>query len=222
MRELGPNEILYILFAVRWTLLLSLIALAGGAAGGLLIALARTSGIRALNWPALVFVRIFQGTPLLMQLFLAFFVPSLFGYNVSALSAAAIGLSLNGAAFLGEIWRGCINTVPTGQTEAARALGFGYWSRMFLIVLPQAYRIAIPPSIGFLVQLIKGTSLAAIIGFVELTRAAQIINNQTFQPFLIFGLIGTVYFVICWPLSHLSSRMERRLLRSSEGSRAGA
>ncbi len=222
MRDLGPNEIFYIVFAVRWTLLLSLIALAGGAAGGLLIALARTSGVKALNWPALGFVRLFQGTPLLMQLFLAFFVPSLFGYNVSALAAAAIGLSLNGAAFLGEIWRGCISTVPAGQGEAARALGFGYWTRTFLIVLPQAYRIAIPPSIGYVVQLIKGTSLASIIGFVELTRAAQIINNQTFEPFLIFGLIGAVYFVICWPLSHLSSRMERRLMTSRGGARAAA
>jgi len=214
MKELGPNEIFYIIFAVRWTFLLSAFALVGGAAGGLIIALMRTSGRRWLEWPAIAFIRLFQGTPLLMQLFLAFFVPSLFGFNIDALTAAAIGLSLNGSAFLGEIWRGCIDNVPKGQKEAATALGMRYFHRTFDVVLPQAFRIAIPPTIGYLVQLIKGTSLAAIIGFVELTRAGQIINNQTFQPFLIFGLVGAVYFVICWPLSLYSSYMERKLLPS--------
>ena len=95
---------------------------------------------------------------------------------------------------------------------AAVALGLGYFSRTFEIVLPQAVRIAIPPTIGYLVQLIKGTSLAAIIGFVEVTRAGQIINNMTFTPFAIFGLIGAIYFIICWPLSLYSSYLERKLL----------
>lgn len=212
MRELGPNEIFFIIFAVRWTLLLTAIALVGSAVGGIIIALALTSGKRLLQWPAMAFIRVFQGTPLLMQLFLAFFTPSLFGYNVDALTAAAIGLSLNGSAFLGDIWRGCINTVPRGQSEAATALGLNYFSRNFEIVLPQAFRIALPPTIGYLVQLIKGTSLASIIGFVEITRAGQIINNMTFTPFAIFGLVGTMYFIICWPLSIYSSYMERKLL----------
>jgi polar amino acid transport system permease protein len=211
MRQLGPEEILYILFAVRWTLLLSAIALAGGAIGGTLVALARTSPYRWLRLPATAYIRLFQGTPLLMQLFLAFFVPSLFGYNVEALTAAAIGLSLNASAFLGEIWRGCIEAVPKGQSEAATSLGLGYFHRMFGIVIPQAFPIAIPPTVGFLVQLIKGTSLASIIGFVELTRAAQIINNQAIRPFLIFGLVGAIYFCLCWPLSLYSRHVERRL-----------
>lgn len=212
MRELGPNEIFFIIFSVRWTFLLAAIALVGSAIGGMLIALALTSGKRAFELPAIAIVRVFQGTPLLMQLFLAFFVPSLFGFNIDALTAAAIGLSLNGSAFLGDIWRGCIQTVPRGQSEAATALGLSYVPRTFEIVLPQATRIAIPPTIGYLVQLIKGTSLAAIIGFVEVTRAGQIINNMTFTPFAIFGIVGAVYFCICWPLSLYSSYMERKLL----------
>lgn len=211
MRELGPDEILYILLAVRWTLLLSVIALVGGAIGGTLVALARTSDSPWLRLPAIAYIRLFQGTPLLMQLFLAFFVPSLFGYNVEALTAAAIGLSLNASAFLGEIWRGCIEAVPRGQSEAATALGLKYVPRMFRIVIPQAIPIAIPPTVGFLVQLIKGTSLASIIGFVELTRAAQIVNNAAIRPFLIFGLVGLVYFCLCWPLSVYSRKMERKL-----------
>jgi polar amino acid transport system permease protein len=211
MRELGPNEILYILFAVRWTLLLSVLALIGGAIGGVLVALARTSEFKLLRYSAMAYIRVFQGTPLLMQLFLAFFVPSLFGYNVDALSAAAIGLSLNASAFLGEIWRGSIEVVPKGQAEAAISLGLKYRHRTFNIIIPQALPVAIPPTIGFLVQLIKGTSLASIIGFVELTRAAQIVNNATFSPFVIFGLVGLVYFCLCWPLSVYSGIVERKL-----------
>lgn len=79
------------------------------------------------------------------------------------------------------------------------------------VILPQAGRIAIPPTVGFLVQLIKATSLASIIGFVELTRTAQVINNAAFQPFTIFGLVALIYFLLCWPLSHYSKRMERKL-----------
>jgi polar amino acid transport system permease protein len=211
MQELTTDQVLYILFAVRWTLLLSLLALIGGAVGGLIVALSRTCEVMPLRWLAMVYITIFQGTPLLMQLFLAFFVPSLFGYNVDALDAAALGLSLNTSAFFGEIWRGSIEVVPRGQSEAATSLGLGYFHRTFAIVVPQAIPVAIPPSIGFLVQIIKGTSLASIIGFVELTRAAQVINDATFRPFFLFGLVGLVYFCLCWPLSLYSNSLERKL-----------
>jgi polar amino acid transport system permease protein len=211
MRELGSGDILYILGAVRWTLLLSVVAFIGGSAGGVLVALARTGDFRWLRWIAAGYIKVFQGTPLLMQLFLAFFAPGIFGFSVDPWTAAALGLSLHASAFLGEIWRGSIETVPLGQSEAATALGLRYWPKMALIIAPQAVRIAIPPTVGFLVQLIKGTSLASIIGFVELTRAAQVVNNATFHPFTIFGLVALAYFVVCWPLSAYSRRMERRL-----------
>lgn len=211
MRELGSGDIIYILGAVRWTLLLSIIAFIGGSAGGVLIALARTSDFRWLRLIAAGYIKVFQGTPLLMQLFLAFFAPGIFGISVDPWAAAALGLSLHASAFLGEIWRGSIEVVPPGQSEAATSLGLRYWPKMVLIIAPQAMRIAIPPTVGFLVQLIKGTSLASIIGFVELTRASQVINNATFHPFTIFGLVALVYFVVCWPLSAYSRRMERRL-----------
>jgi polar amino acid transport system permease protein len=212
MRQLGPNDIIFIIAAVRWTVALSLVAFLGGAIGGVLVALARTSPYRWLRLPATGYIKVFQGTPLLMQLFLAFFVPGLFGWSVDPWAAAALGLSLHASAFLGEIWRGAIENVPRGQWEAATSLGLRYAPIMALVIAPQAVRIAIPPTIGFLVQLIKGTSLASIIGFVELTRAAQVINNATFRPFTIFGIVALVYFIICWPLSAYSKRMERKLL----------
>ena len=101
-----------------------------------------------------------------------------------------LGFSLNAGAFLGEIWRGSIQAVARGQTEAARALGLHYLPRMLRVVLPQALRIAIPPTVGFMVNLIKSTSLASIIGFVELTRAGQMVNNATIRPFIMFGLVS--------------------------------
>jgi polar amino acid transport system permease protein len=210
LRQFGTNEFLFILMAARWTILLSLIAFAGGAIGGLAVALSRVSSLTALAAAARGFIQIFQGTPLLMQLFLVFFGANSFGLDINPWIAAAIALTLNSSAFLGEIWRGCIQAVPKGQWEAAEALGLHYLAKMRYVILPQAFKIALPPTVGFLVQLIKATSLAAIIGFTEVTRAGQIINNATFRPFLVFGIVAAIYFVLCWPLSHLSTRLERR------------
>ena len=99
--------------------------------------------------------------------------------------------------------------------EAARALGLGYMSRLRDVVLPQALRLAFAPTVGFLVQLIKGTSLAAVIGFVELSRSAQIISSTTYKPLLAYGLAGACYFVLCFPLSRASAALERRLAARS-------
>ena len=155
MRALSSGDIIYIIMAVRWTLLLSLVAFLGGALGGALVALARTGEYKWLRVASAGYIKVFQGTPLLMQLFLAFFVPGLFGWSVDPWTAAALGLSLHASAFLGEIWRGAIEVVPRGQWEAATSLGLRYAPKMALIIAPQAIRIAIPPTIGFLVQLIK-------------------------------------------------------------------
>ena len=195
---------------MRWTLLLSAIAFAGGGIGGLVVALARTAPAAWLRGLATGYIQLFQGTPLLLQLFLVFFGANMFGGAIDPLLAAAIALTLNAAAFLGEIWRGCIQAVPVGQREAATALGMRYPTRMIYIVLPQAARIAIAPTVGFLVLLLKSTSLASIIGFVEVTRAGQIVNNATFRPFLAFSIVAAIYFALCWPLSMLSRRLELR------------
>jgi polar amino acid transport system permease protein len=210
MRTFGYSEFLFILEAAKWTIALSLIAFVGGALGGLLVALARTSEHRFARNAATAFVQVFQGTPLLLQLFLVFFGAPVLGIDVNPWVAAGLALILNTSAFLGEIWRGCIQAIPHGQSEAAHALGLHYFDRMRDVVLPQAFRIALPPTVGYMVQVIKGTSLAAIIGFTEVTRAGQIINNATFQPVLVFGLVAGIYFALCWPLSLLAARMERR------------
>lgn len=210
MRQFGPAEAWFIIAALRWTLLLSAVAFIGGGIGGMGVALARTAPPAWLRTIAAGYIQVFQGTPLLMQLFLVFFGSTVLGAGIDPLVAAAAALTLNAAAFLGEIWRGCIQAIPAGQWEAATALGMRHLARMRYVIVPQAGKVAIAPTVGFLVQLLKSTSLASIIGFVEITRAGQIINNVTFQPFLVFGLVGTIYFLLCWPLSHLSRRLERR------------
>jgi polar amino acid transport system permease protein len=215
IRPFGINEFWIIVLAAQWTIALSAIAFAGGGIGGLLIALLRVSDAKLPRLIATGFIRVFQGTPLLMQLFLVFFGMNILGFAINPWLAATVALTLHASAFLGEIWRGCIEAVPPGQREAATALGLRYYNRMRYIVLPQALKIAVAPTVGFLVQLIKGTSLAAIIGFTELTRQGQIINNATFSPFMVFGTVAAVYFVLCWPLSVLARRMELRFSRAT-------
>lgn len=211
MRTFGYSDFLFILEAAQWTVLLSLIAFAGGGVVGLIIALSRTTENKIARALSMGFIQLFRGTPLLLQLFLVFFGAPVIGLDINPWLAAAVALTLNGGAFLGEIWRGCIESVPRGQWEAAEALGLSYWNKMRDVVLPQAAKVAVPPTVGYLVQIVKGTSLAAIIGFTELTRAGQIINNVTFQPMVVFSIVAVLYFMLCWPLSLLAANMERRL-----------
>ena len=211
IREFTLHELWFLVLAARWTVALSAIAFVGGAAGGFVIAIARISRFGPL---AAVFIKVVQGTPLLMQLYLVYFGASLLRLTSDAWTAAALGFTLYASAFLGEIWRGCIQAVPREQWEAARALALGYRPQLRFVILPQAARIALPPTTGFLVQLLKGTSLASIIGFTELTRAAAIVNNATFRPLLVYGTVVGLYFILCWPLSLLSGHLERQLERA--------
>jgi polar amino acid transport system permease protein len=156
-------------------------------------------------------VQLFQGTPLLMQLFLIYYGLSLFGLRLDAWTAVTIAYTIYAAAFLGDIWRGCIQAIPKEQWEGSRALALGYLHQLFLVIMPQAVRIAIPPTVGFLVQLVKATAVASIIGFVELTRAGQLMTNATFQPMIVYPIVAGLYFALCWPLSVWSQYLEKKL-----------
>jgi polar amino acid transport system permease protein len=211
-RTFGLSEFLFIVAAVRWTLLLSLVAFLGGGVLGLLIAILRTASSRFVRLLTGGYIQLFQGTPVLMQLFLFYYGLSvLFDVQVDAWPAVALAFTLYSGAFLGEIWRGSIQAIPRTQWEASACLSLGYLQQLRFVILPQAMRISIPPTVGFLVQLIKGTSIAAIIGFVELTRAGQLMVNVTFKPMIIYPLVATLYFAVCWPLSLLSRNLERRI-----------
>lgn len=211
IREFGTVEMMYLLSAARWTVLLSVIGFVGGGILGLLIALARVSPIKPLRWLASVYIQLFQSIPLLMLLFLVFFGIAMTGFSSNQYFAVAVALSLYAGAYLGEIWRGAILAVPRGQWEGSLALGFSFVEQFRYVIFPQSFRIAIPPTVGFLVQIIKNTSLASVVGFVELARSGQIINNSLFEPFLIYAIIALIYFALCFPISLLSRRLERRM-----------
>jgi polar amino acid transport system permease protein len=211
MRSFGWPELWFLIAAARWTLLLSVYAFAGGGVLGLAVALMRTSPRRVLSLAAAAWINVVQGTPLLMILFGFYYGFDIAGVRVPAMLAAALGMSLYASAFLGEIWQGCLQAVPQAQWEAGAALGLRRWQVQWRIIAPQALRLAVPPTVGFLVQVVKNTSLAAIIGFVEVARAGQMVNNVTFQPFRVFLAVAAIYFVICYPLSKFSRRLERML-----------
>ncbi|MEP9349412.1 amino acid ABC transporter permease [Xanthobacter sp. KR7-225] len=200
-----------LLLATRWTVALSLIAFVLGGVVGLAILFARVSHNRALRLATMAYIELFQGTPLLMQLFLFFFGVALLGVEVSPWVAASLALTFWTSAFLAEIWRGCVEAIPKGQWEASESLALTYVEQMRYVILPQALRIAIGPTVGFSVQVIKGTALASIIGFVELTKAGTMLNNATFRPFLVYSLVALIYFALCFPLSWYSKRLEGRL-----------
>ena len=197
-----------LLLAARWTVALSLVAFVGGGIVGLALLIVR---IRNQRWPSLFvsgYVQLFQGTPLLMQLFLAYFGLALFGFKTTAWFAAALALTLYTSAFLTEIWRGCVEAIGRGQWEAGTSLALGFRELVQHIILPQAFKIAIPPTVGFLVQVIKGTALASVIGFIELTKAGTMITNATFAPFLTYSCVALLYFALCFPISFYAKRLE--------------
>jgi polar amino acid transport system permease protein len=204
-----------LLLAARWTVLLSLLAFVGGGLVGLALLMSRLARLRGAERGMSIYVQLFQGTPLLMQLFLAYFGLALFGINVSAWVAAAVALTLYTSAFLAEIWRGCFNAIPKGQWEAADSLALNFREKMRHVIGPQALRIAVAPTVGFLVQVIKGTALASVIGFIELTKAGTMITNATFKPFTVYACVALMYFALCWPISAWSKQLERKLRRGN-------
>jgi polar amino acid transport system permease protein len=214
MVEFSVWQILWnLLLAARWTVVLSLIAFVGGGVVAVALLVARLRRWRGVGSAVSTYVQVFQGTPLLIQLFVAYFGLGLFGFNVSPWVAASVALTFYASAYLTEIWRGCVNAIPKGQWEAADSLALSFGEKLRHVVGPQALRIAVPPTVGFLVQVIKGTALASIIGFVELTKTGGMITNATFRPFTVYACVALMYFALCWPISAWSKRLERRLRR---------
>ena len=200
-----------LLLALRWTVGLSLIAFIGGGLVGLLLLMLRLSKLPGAGVFVSAYVQLFQGAPLLVQLFLAYYGLGLFGINTSPWVAAGMGLTLYASAFLTEIWRGCVASIPRGQWEASQSLALNFAEQLRYVILPQAFKIAVAPTVGFLVQVIKGTALASVIGFMELTKVGKTIANATYSPFLVFSCVAVLYFVLCYPVSLYAKSLERKL-----------
>lgn len=210
---MNQEQLIFLLQGAWGTFVLSALTFLFASVVGLMIALMRVSANSLVRGAAFTYIQAIQGTPLLVLMGVCFYGPTILGFtSVPALTAAVLALTIQSSAFLGEIWRGCIESVPKNQWEAAECLGLNRIQRMFQVILPQALRIAVPPTVGFMVQIVKNTSIASlVIGFAELSYNAKILNNATFQPFLYFGLAAVLYFIICYPLSRLSLKLERKL-----------
>ncbi len=202
-----------LLLAARWTVLLSIVAFVGGAVVGMLVLFLRISKNRWSRRFSSGYIALFQGTPLLMQLFLMFFGLPMLGFRIEPWTAAVFGLTFFASAYLAEIWRSGVDALPRGQWDAGASLGLHYLQELRLIILPQAFSITRAPAVGFLVQLVKATALTSIIGFEELVRTSNAINNATFEPFTVYGLVALIFFVICFPLTQYARMLEVRAAR---------
>jgi len=209
LRELSFTDLQYLVLAMRWTIALTALALAGGGLIGLIVAASGASHRALPQYLARGYVGLVQGIPLLVWLFLFYFGLSIFGYNLPPWVAATLGFSVYAGAFLGEIWRGALLSIPKTQWEAGRSIGLTFVEQLRYVIIPQAVRVAIPPTVGFTVQLVKNTSLAAVIGFVELTREGQLTTAATYQPFAVYLIVAALYFCVCYSLSRYARALER-------------
>jgi len=210
IQSFGWTSIQFLIQGLWWTVGLSLITFVCGGIFGLLFALGRSLGPRWLRWIIICYIQLVQATPLLILLFLSFYGLSFLGFHFPPLAAAAISLTIYTTAFLADIWRGCIESIPRAQWEASDSLALSGTQTLRYVILPQAFRIALGPTVGFMVQVIKNTSVTALVGFVELTRAGQLLNNMTFQPFHVFLTVAVMYFAICYPLSWWSEKLKEQ------------
>jgi polar amino acid transport system permease protein len=217
MPVFGINQLIFLLQGAEWTIILSLLAFAFGGMAAFIVALARISANPFIRAASSLYVKLVQGCPLMVLMLVCYFGFNVVGLDVPALIGATIAMTLYVSAFLGEVWRGCLESIPKAQWETSLCLGHSRTQRMIYIILPQAIRISIPPTVTFMVQIVKNTSLASIIGFVELTQAGKIVNNSTFQPFICFVFVAIIYFALCYPLSILGHRLERNFRAASRG-----
>lgn len=212
MRGFTFSDFLTMLWAVQWTATLVIISLTLGGPLGLAMAMMRSSRNVILNGISLVILQVVQGVPLLgMLMFFYFGVPIFLGIQVPALVSVSVAFTIFTAAFLGEIWRGGIQAVHTNQSEAAACLGLTRWQGFRHVIAPQAFKVALPATVGFVVQLIKNTSLASVVGFVELARAGQLASAATFAPLTAYACVAAIYFAICFPLTQWSRSLEKKL-----------
>lgn len=209
-----PQNLDFLLTGLQQTLTISAITLCLAMLGGLLIAVLDMSRFAALRFLGLASGEIIRNTPILVQLLWIYYVlPVVMGINLDAWWALVIGLSIYSSAFIAEAYRAGIQAVPKGHREAAQVLGLSPLQSFARIVLPQAIRLTLPPLAANFVQLIKYSSLGAVISVGEITRRGMELSSSIFRPLEVFTFIAVIYFLICWPLAMGIRLWERRLSR---------
>lgn len=211
--HLAIKSIPFLLSGIPMTLLVAIIGMLLGMVLGLFLAIGRSSERLIWRWPARVYISFMRGTPLLVFLFILYFGFPVIGVELSGITAAVLGFGLNSAAYIAEINRSAINSIDKGQWESAKALNLGYWFTMRKIILPQATRIAVPPLTNVFMDIVKGTSLAAMITVPELFQKAQIVAGRTFDSMTMYIMVALIYWPICIFISHMQDRLENRFSR---------
>jgi len=206
------NHLILLLKGALLTLRICLLGMALGSVAGFFIGLMRASKNKFLNLLSLCYVETFRNSPLLIQLFLLYYgLPILFNTHIPAQTTATIAITLYTAGYMAEVFKSAISAIEKGQWEASYSLGLSYTHSLRCVILPQAFRIAIPPLVGVFVMVLKDSSLVSIIGFVELTRMAAMVRSLTFTTFDVFGVTAVLYFIMCYGFSKLGSFLEKKL-----------
>lgn len=214
--QLAIESIPYIMQGIGYTLFISLTSMVFGLILSLFLALARMSANPLLRWTARTYISFFRGVPILIILFMIYFALPSVGLEFNAVTAAVIGFSLNSAAYMAEINRSAIAAVPKGQWESARSLGFSYWLSLRRIVLPQAARIAVPPTSNVFLDLIKASSLAAMITVPEIFNMARIVGGREMDFMTMYLLVAVIYWGICSAMTVLQDYLEKRFEKYGE------
>lgn len=197
------------------TLRLAIPAIVLGFALGILVGLARLASAAWIRLPATAYVEFFRGVPLVMVIFwIWFIIPQVLRLPVPEYGVALTAFVIFEAAYFGEIVRAGVMSVPRGQVEAAHSVGLNGVQTMTTVVLPQALRNMVPSLVTQMIVLFKDTSLASIIGYVDLTKAAQIVNNREIRPFELYLFIAVVYWMFAYSMSRVARRFEHRAVRA--------
>mgnify|MGYP001267558575 CR=1 FL=1 len=211
--KLAVENLPFILSGLPMTIAVSFMGMALGMVLGLFLALARNSDKRLLRWPSRVYISFMRGTPILVFLFILYYGLPVIEIRMSAFLAAVLGFGLNSAAYIAEVNRASMNSIPSGQWESAKALGFSYWQTIRSIILPQATRIAIPPLTNVFLDLVKATSLAAVITVPELFQKAQIAGGRSFDSLTMYIVVALIYWPLCIVIAAFQERLEKRASR---------
>lgn len=211
--EFGFRHILPFFKGAGVTLTICFVSAVLGILLGTIIGIALTSKNKIIKTVARTYINILRGIPLLVIIFSVYFmIPMIFrNIQVNREVAGVFSLTIYAAAYIAELVRGSIESIPKGQTEAADALGMKPLQRMLLIIFPQAFRLLVPSLVGFLINLVKDSSLVSVINYIDLTRTGKIIGNLTMNPLLSYSIVAVFYFVICFSLSRLANYTEKRM-----------
>lgn len=207
---LAIESLPYVLEGIWYTLLISIVSMLGGLVIGFFLALARTSPLKILQWPTRLYISFMRGVPILVILFLLYFALPVIGIEFSAVQAALIGFTINSAAYIAEVFRSALASVDKGQWESSTALGLTYWQSMRRIILPQSVRIAVPPLSNVYLDLIKASSLAAMITVPEIFQKARVIGGREYDLLTLLILVALIYWAICSVMTVLQNYLEKR------------